>query len=156
MLSGERAERVDLCLDEFYPDWLNIPKLLFSPWPVLRSLNWPRIKVIHIRRTELRQGDLESLLNGVGDRLKRVGLENVALLSGSWVEVLVCLRDKLASGHSSRRCDIRLEFLSGAEYPATTEIEFTLSFFQMTTDPVSLDWEKHGATYRVSEASRTP
>lgn len=82
---------------------------------VLASISWPRIKKVSINTLSLRYKELENLCKALGSNIEYIGLISVNLESGSWVNILDILRDKMASSRKSGRCRVWLADLRGGE-----------------------------------------
>ncbi|KFY35238.1 hypothetical protein V494_06091 [Pseudogymnoascus sp. VKM F-4513 (FW-928)] len=118
ILSGQNVEDVDL---DFYTFKLNdgtgVLHGLHHIGAVFVTANWPRLKRLRMSHASFHQGELETFCRSLdGDRINRVSLYDVELLSGSWAGAIDILREKLALRCLDGKCEVRFDGLRGGEF----------------------------------------
>lgn len=106
---------------------------------ILANINWPRIKKVSINTLSLKYEELEQFCKALGSNVEYIGLISINLQSGSWVNILDILRDKMASSRKSGKCRVWLADLRGGELGQRGS-----NFVNRTPDPRRLELEDPG------------
>ncbi|KAI8713441.1 hypothetical protein NCS52_01288800 [Fusarium sp. LHS14.1] len=106
---------------------------------VIVSINWSRIKKVSINTLALCYKEFENFCKALGSSVEYIGLISIELKSGSWVNILDILRDKMASSRKSGRCQVWLADLRGGELGQRGS-----NFVNRTPNPRRLELEDPG------------
>ncbi|KAJ4329101.1 hypothetical protein N0V84_000460 [Fusarium piperis] len=104
ILSNQHFEHVNITLSPYSLDDGNGNAAVSLPHMpgVLSNINWPRVKKVSINSFSLHQEELEHFCDALSSNLEYIGLVSIDLKSGSWVNILHVLRDKMANSSRAR------------------------------------------------------
>ncbi|KAI8656885.1 hypothetical protein NCS56_01294000 [Fusarium sp. Ph1] len=108
VLSSQQLEHVNVTISPYgLTDGTGHTTIAVPHMPaVLTNINWPRIKNVNINTLSLNYEELEQFCKALGSNVEYIGLISINLQSGSWVNILDILRDKMASSRKSGRCRV--------------------------------------------------